>query len=138
MRSCTLGLCVFQIFCILWIVSASCQSFSDVIRLFVPHSLLDSLTTGSFILEVWSACFALPCLPGLQAMANCACHKTYEQTMNAIHEHGLSIAQHPWPLIIPLIDDGCYFFLPKSILQVLHLVLVLDIGPLSSKHLPPM
>ena len=135
MRSCTLGLCAFQVFCILSNVSASCQSFSHVICLFVQQFLLDSLTTGGFTLEVWSASFALPCLPGRQAMANCTGYKTYEDTINAIQELRVSIPTHPCPLTIPLIDDRYYFFRPKSTFQVLQLVLVSDIGPLACKYL---
>ena len=129
MRSCTLWLCAFQVFCILSNVSASCQSVSDVIRLFVPHFLLYSLTPDGFIVHVWSSSFALHCLTGPQAMTNCAGHKTYEHTINAIHELGLLIAAHPRPLVIPVIDDGYYFFRTESTLQVLHLLLVSHIGP---------
>ena len=138
MRSCTLRLCAFQVVCLLLHVSASCQSFSDIIGLFVPHFWLDSLTSGGFILEVWSPSFLLHYLPGLQPMAKCAAYKTYEHTIDVIQELRLSIAAHAWLCVIPVLDDGEYFFCAKSTHQVFHALLVSDIGPLAYEHFPPV
>ena len=125
--------CALQVICILSYGSASSQSFSDVCRRFLPSLHLDLLTPASCILEIRSSIIALTRLPGFQAMANCAGHKTNKHTVNSIQELRLSIPPHSGPMVVPEIDYCDYFFRAKSTLEVLYRRLTSEMVHLACK-----